>query len=205
LSVKFAVTETSSFIVMMQAPVPLQPPPLHPSKVEASGVAVKVTVLPKSKIAKQLDGQEIPDGLLAILPPPLPALDIVRRGRTRIKIVAGALSSTPSLALKVKLSTPMKPSFGVYVSLGGVPLIPVNVPFAGPVTMLTVVESPSGSVAKGKISKGAFRTVESVSPNAVGGSLSGVTLTNTVAAPSKIPLLTIKVKLSVPLKLGDGV
>ena len=43
-------------------------------------------------------------------------------------MVATAESRAPSLTLKVKLSEPLNPAFGVYFSAGA---IPVNVPLAG--------------------------------------------------------------------------
>ena len=49
---------------------PLQSP-LNPEKVDPeSGVAVRVTVAPLSKLALQVDGQLIPAGLLVTLPWP---------------------------------------------------------------------------------------------------------------------------------------
>jgi len=46
-SVKVAVTVVAAFNVTLQAPVPEQPPPLQPVKVEApAGDAVSVTVVP---------------------------------------------------------------------------------------------------------------------------------------------------------------
>jgi hypothetical protein len=45
--VKVAVTDRAASIVTAHVPVPEQPPPLQPSKVEvASGAAVRVTVVP---------------------------------------------------------------------------------------------------------------------------------------------------------------
>jgi hypothetical protein len=45
--VNAAVTVVAAFIVTVQGPVPLQPPPLHPVKVEpVAGVAVRVTLVP---------------------------------------------------------------------------------------------------------------------------------------------------------------
>ena len=46
-AVNVAVTVVSALRVTMQVPVPEQPPPLQPVKVEpAAGVAVRVTVVP---------------------------------------------------------------------------------------------------------------------------------------------------------------
>src|SRR6266571_2669042 len=44
---KWAVTVVAAVSVAVQGPVPVQPPPLHPSKVEsAAGVAVSIATVP---------------------------------------------------------------------------------------------------------------------------------------------------------------
>jgi hypothetical protein len=68
-----AVTEELLDTVILQAPVPLQAPP-HPAKVEPwPGVAVSVTCVPDWKVAMQVLPQLIPDGLLLMVPVPVPA------------------------------------------------------------------------------------------------------------------------------------
>lgn len=53
--------------------LPLQPP-VHPVKDEfAAAVSVSVTWVPLAKLALQVGAQLIPDGLLAIVPVPVPA------------------------------------------------------------------------------------------------------------------------------------
>ena len=47
--------------------------------------------------------------------------------------VARLESASPSFTLKIKLSAPLNPAFGVYVRLGGAPL---SVPCTGLLTML---------------------------------------------------------------------
>src|SRR5216117_2790271 len=70
-----AVTEVAAFTVTMQVPVPEQPPPLQPVKVElASGVAVKVTAVPVANGAEHVAPQAITAGLLVTVPAPAPAL-----------------------------------------------------------------------------------------------------------------------------------
>ena len=57
----------------VQVPVPEQPPPLQPLKVEpAAGVAVKVTPVPLANAAEQVVPHEIPAGLLVTVPVPAP-------------------------------------------------------------------------------------------------------------------------------------
>ena len=69
------MTEVAALSVTVQAPVPVQPPPLQPVKVElASGVAVKVTAVPLANGAEHVAPQAIPAGLLVTVPAPAPAL-----------------------------------------------------------------------------------------------------------------------------------
>jgi DMSO/TMAO reductase YedYZ molybdopterin-dependent catalytic subunit len=57
----------------VQAPVPVQPSPLHPSKVDpAAGSAVRVTGVPRAKGAVQALPQSMPTGLDVTAPEPLP-------------------------------------------------------------------------------------------------------------------------------------
>jgi len=72
---KVAVTEAAALIVTVQGPVPEQPPPLQPEKVEpAAGVAVKVTAVPLANGAEHVAPQAMPAGLLVAVPAPAPAL-----------------------------------------------------------------------------------------------------------------------------------
>src|SRR5436309_2657833 len=76
---KVAVTVVAALRVTVQAPVPEQPPPLQPVKVEpAAGAAVSVTAVPLVKLAAQVAPQVIPAGLLVTVPVPVPALETVR-------------------------------------------------------------------------------------------------------------------------------
>jgi hypothetical protein len=68
-----AVTDVAALIVRLHVPVPVQPPPLQPVKVEpAAGVAVKVTTVPLVKPVEHVAPQEIPAGALTTLPLPIP-------------------------------------------------------------------------------------------------------------------------------------
>jgi hypothetical protein len=71
--VKFAVTETSAFMVTMHVPVPEQAPP-QPVKFEVDiGATISVTEVPGAKLAEQEPPHSIPGGLLVTVPLPLPA------------------------------------------------------------------------------------------------------------------------------------
>ncbi len=72
---KVAVTVCAALIVTVQVPVPEQPPPLQPEKVEpAAGTAVKVTELPLAYVAAQVAPQAMPAGALVTVPLPAPVL-----------------------------------------------------------------------------------------------------------------------------------
>src|SRR5262249_59192243 len=73
LSVKVGVTVVACVSVTVQTPVPLQPPPIQPSKVLfALGVAVSLTVVAE-KLAVQVAPQSIPAGSDLTVPVPVPA------------------------------------------------------------------------------------------------------------------------------------
>src|SRR5207244_3279543 len=72
--VKGAVTVVAAERVTVQVPLPEQPPPVQPVKVEpAAGVAVNVTAVPLVKLAEHVAPQVIPAGLLVTVPEPVPA------------------------------------------------------------------------------------------------------------------------------------
>ena len=59
--------------VTVQVPVPVQPPPLQPVKVEpAAGAAVKVMAVPLAYVAEQVAPQAMPAGALETVPVPAP-------------------------------------------------------------------------------------------------------------------------------------
>ena len=69
------MTVVAAESVTVQAPVPVQPPPLQPLKVEpVAGVAVRVTVLPLVKLTEHVVPQVIPAGELVTVPLPVPVL-----------------------------------------------------------------------------------------------------------------------------------
>jgi hypothetical protein len=75
LAVKVAVTVVAEVMLTVHAPVPLQPPPLQPLKVEPPlGVAVSVTAVPWVKPAAHAVPQVMPPGADVTVPPPVPAV-----------------------------------------------------------------------------------------------------------------------------------
>src|SRR5438552_17108274 len=73
--VKIAVTACAALIVTVQVPVPVQPPPLQPLKVEpAAGAAVKVAGAPRRKAAELVVPHETPTGALVTVPVPAPGV-----------------------------------------------------------------------------------------------------------------------------------
>src|SRR5262245_65687593 len=65
---KVAVTVVAADSITLQVPVPVQPPPLHPVKVEpVASEAVNVTTVPLAKLAVQLVPQVIPAGALVTI------------------------------------------------------------------------------------------------------------------------------------------
>src|SRR5262249_59909407 len=74
-SAKVAVTDCAALIVTAQVPVPVQPPPLQPVKVDpAAGVAVRVTAVPLANVAEHVAPHVMPAGALVMVPDPAPVL-----------------------------------------------------------------------------------------------------------------------------------
>src|SRR5207247_46702 len=128
--VKGAVTVVVAFKVTEQVPVPKQPPPLQPVKVEpVAGVAVSVTKVPLSNEAEQVAPQSIPGGLEVTVSLPVPA-------RITARVTLGGLkrASTVVAAVRVTEEGPVpeqpppfqpakvEPVAGVAVSVTKVPL-----------------------------------------------------------------------------------
>ncbi len=113
--------------------------------------------------------------------------------------------SAPSLMVYVNVSVPRNPASGVYVTVW--PSV-VTVPLVAPDASVTVSASPSGSesFARTAISTAVPGLAEAESACARGASLTGVTVTVTVAElVPPLPSLAVYVKLSVPLESGAGV
>lgn len=101
-----AVAEVPTLIV--QAPVPEQPPPLHPLNTEAeeAGVAVRTTEEPLSKFAEQVAPQLIPTGELVTDPDPVPARVTLTGNWAGMKF---ALTDCAELMVTVQVPTPEQP------------------------------------------------------------------------------------------------
>src|SRR5438552_17987163 len=86
-----AVTVAAAVRVTVQEPVPEQPPPLQPVKVEpGAGAAVKIGRASCRERVEQLAAEVMPEGALVTVPPPAPALLTVSVLGCRAKLaVAG--------------------------------------------------------------------------------------------------------------------
>jgi hypothetical protein len=74
-STKFAVTLVADLIDTVQVPVPEQPAPDHPVNSEPdAALAVRVTLVPYSKVAEHVSPQLMPAGLEVTVPVPAPVL-----------------------------------------------------------------------------------------------------------------------------------
>jgi phage tail protein X len=72
------LTEVGVLTVLTQVPAPLQAPVQPANSEPLAGEAVKVTGVPLAKIALQVLGQLMPDGLLVTVPDPPPLSERVR-------------------------------------------------------------------------------------------------------------------------------
>jgi len=126
--VKVAVTVVAAFKVTEQVPVPEQPPPLQPVKIEPlAGVAVSVTNVPLSNEAEQVAPQSIPGGSEVTVPLPVPALLLVRLTVWRLKV---AVTVVAAFRVTEHVAVPEQPP----------PLQPVKIePLAGVAVSVTTV------------------------------------------------------------------
>jgi hypothetical protein len=86
---------------------PLQPPPAHPANDEfVPAASVSVTAVPKLKLAVQVGAQLIPDGLLEIVPVPVPATLTVS---TNEPWCAPKVAVTCWLSLRVRMQVGLAP------------------------------------------------------------------------------------------------
>ena len=84
----------AALTVMVQVPVPEQPPPLQPEKLEpAAGVAVRVTAVPLVNEATHVVPHERPAGELVTAPVPRPELVTVsvKDCSAKVAVTVGAV------------------------------------------------------------------------------------------------------------------
>ena len=130
-----AVTAALPVKVTLQLPVPVQAPD-QPANVElAFGAAVSVTIVPLVKLALHIAPQLIPEGLLVIVPAPVPELwtvswkEVGGGGALAVNVaVTAALPVKVTLQLPVPVQAPDQPAnvevaFGAAVSVTIVPLV----------------------------------------------------------------------------------
>jgi hypothetical protein len=99
-----AVTDVAALTVTVQVPVPLQPPPFQPVKVEAPvGVAVKATIVPLVNDAEQVAPQLMPAGLLETVPVPVPDLETVNVELFETPVPVTSLETVSPSAVKLTL------------------------------------------------------------------------------------------------------
>ncbi len=139
--------------VTVQVPVPEQPPPLQPVKVEpAAGAAVKVTAVPLAYVAEQVAPHEIPAGALVTVPEPVLLTVSVKVGTAKVAVTVVA-----ALSVTVQVPVPEQPP----------PLQPLNVdPAAGAAVKVTAVPLANAAeqVAPHEIPAGALVTVPVPAP-----------------------------------------
>ena len=126
------MTDVAALIVTVQVPVPEQPPPLQPVKVNpAAGVAVKVTTVPVVKEVEQVAPQEIPAGELVTVPLLVPAMVTVSAKEACMKV---AVTEVAAFIVTEHVAVPEQPP----------PLQPVKVdPAAGVAVKVTTVPFPN--------------------------------------------------------------
>src|SRR5881628_2950059 len=124
------MTVVAPLSVTVHGPVPEQPPPLQPVKVEpAAGGAVSVTTVPLPNAAEHVAPQEIPAGALVTVPLPAPVLLTVS-----VKVCTAKVAVTVVAAVSVTVQVPVpeqppplqpakvEPAAGAAVKVTAVPL-----------------------------------------------------------------------------------
>ena len=88
--VKLAVTDLAALIVTSQVPVPEQPSPLQPVKLEViPAAAVSVTTVLLAKFTEQIVPQSMPAGALVTVPEPVPVFETIKAYKTGVEVVEG--------------------------------------------------------------------------------------------------------------------
>src|SRR5262247_4677060 len=129
-SAKGAVTDCAALTVTVQVPVPVQPPPLQPVKLEpAAGAAVSATAVPLANEAEHVAPHVMPAGALVMAALPAPVLLTVSA-----KLWTAQVAVTDCAALIVTAQEPvpvqqpplqpvkLEPAAGAAVSITAVPL-----------------------------------------------------------------------------------
>jgi hypothetical protein len=92
---------------MVQAAVPVQPPPAHEVKTEVlAAFGVRVTFVPAGKVAVHVVGQLIPVGVLVTVPEPVTVT--ARVGSTKLAVTAW-LEFTVNMHVLVPVHAPLQP------------------------------------------------------------------------------------------------
>jgi hypothetical protein len=181
-----AVTVVAAFSVTVQVPVPEQPPPLQPEKVEpAAGVAVKVTAVPLAYAAMHVAPQEIPAGLLVTVPIPEPVLFTVSVKACRAKV---AVTVVAALSVTVQVPVPEQPP----------PLQPEKVEPATGVAVKMTAEPPANAaehVAPQEMPAGLLVTVPEPAPDLLTVS---VKVCSANVAVTVVAALSVTVQVPVP-------
>ena len=104
--VKLGITVVAALSVTTQLPVPGQPPPIQPIKVELGcAAALSITLVPAANALTQVAPQRIPDGMLAMRPLPVPDRVTVSRSLAVLVKVQVMLRAFPT-AVAAMLTVP---------------------------------------------------------------------------------------------------
>jgi len=165
MELKFALTDFAASIVTLHAPVPLHAP-LQPANVEPeSGVAAKLTTVPFAKLAEHVGPQEIPEGVLATVPVPVPPLATVRVKGPGFAVkfaLTDFAASMVTLHAPVPLQAPLQPANVEPESGAAVKL--TTVPFAKLPEHVVPQEIPAGELATVPVPEPLLATVRVKGP-----------------------------------------
>jgi hypothetical protein len=161
-------------MTVVHVPVPLQPPPLHPTNTEdGAALAVKVTELAVGNGALHVAPQLIPAGLLVTVPDPVPAFVTVS-----VEVVTVRLKVAVTVRLLFILTTQ------VPFPLHPLPLQPAKVEPAAAVAVrvtVAVVAKSALQVAPQLIPAGLLVTVPDPAPDLLTVSVDVLTVPVNVA------------------------
>jgi len=113
--VNFAVTDSAAFRSTMHVDLPLHAPDQPANLAPDPGVAVSLTDVPLAKLALQVNPQLTPEGLLVIVPAPVPALSTVSSTGGIVEVNV-AVTEVAEMRLTVQVEIPLQ-----------APVHPVNV------------------------------------------------------------------------------